>query len=359
VTDHEPNGASAPPPNRDLLWQTLRVALVLVAVAAIVAIVVHATGVFLLAFGGIVVAVLLRTPAAFISRHTPLPPRVALTIVVLLGLVAFAVFFWLGVPSLADQARQIAARMPQALEAVDEWLSSIGVDGFAGGARSLLPSPDALMGTVPGIVGTTFGALGALLVMLALGVYLAASPHEYREGLVRLAAVERRDNLRATLDAVGNVLHRWMLGQLVCMAFVGVASYAALALLGVPVAFGLAVLAGLLEFVPYLGPIIATVPVVLIAATESWTLALYALIAFVVIQQIESYVVTPLVQRRAVYLPPALLIFLQILLGVLFGLAGVVLATPLAAVGLVVVQRAYVRTMLEKPAEEEAAHARE
>src|SRR5690606_36327431 len=192
----------------------------------------------------------------------------------------------------------------------------------------------------------------AVLIILAIGVYLAANPAEYRDGVVRLVAVERRESLRSTLDEMAQVLHRWVLGQLVCMAFVGIVSFAVLAIIGVPLAFGLAVLAGLLEFVPYLGPIVAAVPVVLIAATESWTLALYALIAFVVIQQLESYVVTPLVQRKAVYLPPALLIFLQVLLGVLFGIAGIILATPIAAVGLVLVERGYIETVLEKRAPE-------
>ncbi len=346
----DPPPASAPPPDRTLLWHTLRITLIVAAVGALIAVVMLAAGVFLLAFGGIVIAVMLRTPSVWISRHTGMPPRWALALVILVALAVIGVSTWYAVPPLIAQANQLLERIPVALSSVDDWLTSIGLGTIA--IQDLLPGAAALAGRLPGIVTTTFGSVGGLLVMIVLGVYLAATPREYRDGFLRLAAVERRENVRATLDRMATVLHRWILGQLVCMAFVGIAAYAALTLLGVPLAFGLAVLAGVLEFVPYLGPIVAAVPVVLVAGTESWELALYALIAFTVIQQIESYVVTPMVQRRAVYLPPALLIFLQLLLGVLFGLVGVILATPIAAVGLVLVERAYVRAVIEKPAED-------
>ena len=130
------------------------------------------------------------------------------------------------------------------------------------------------------------------------------------------------------------------------MAAVGVLSYVGLLILGVPLALGLAVLTALLEFVPYIGPVLAAVPVILMALTESPATALYAVLLYVAIQLVESNVISPVVQQRAVFLPPALTILFQALMGVLFGLLGILLATPIAAASLVAVQRLYVRDVL-------------
>jgi predicted PurR-regulated permease PerM len=137
-----------------------------------------------------------------------------------------------------------------------------------------------------------------------------------------------------------------MVGQLISMTAVGLLSYVGLSLLGVPLALTLAVVAFLLTFIPFIGPLLSAIPVVLVAFSAGATTALYALLLYSAIQMLEGYVLTPNVQRRSVALPPALTIAAQVLLGVLVGALGVVLATPLAATGLVVVNKLYVREVL-------------
>jgi predicted PurR-regulated permease PerM len=152
--------------------------------------------------------------------------------------------------------------------------------------------------------------------------------------------------VREVLDAIGHVLQRWLVGQLVLMAIVGTITWIGLALLGVPFALPLALFAGLSEFVPYVGPIVAAIPAVLVGFAEGPHLALWVAGLYIAVQSIESYVLTPLIQQRAVYLPPALLLFSQVVLGVTAGPLGVIVATPLAAAGLVAVNKLYVEDVL-------------
>jgi predicted PurR-regulated permease PerM len=322
--------------------------MVLIAVAAGVAAFVYATGVFMLAFGAVLIALLLHDFSSQLCRVTPLTQVWALLVTVVVLVATLGSLAWIAAPNVLDQAMQFAERTPRALDALDVWLA--GWLGFSPefSFRDMLPGPQAIIGTLPAILTTTFGLLGSLVLLLALGIYLAIDPSLYRDGLVRLFAPSRRVAAAATLDELGYVLRRWLRGQMIAMVAVGTMAYVALTLLGVPLALGLALLTGLLEFVPYLGPIVATIPVVLVALTESWELALYALVAFAAIQMFEGYVLVPLIQERAVFVPPALILFSQVLLGVLFGLVGIMLATPLTAAVALLVRRRYVEAVLER-----------
>jgi predicted PurR-regulated permease PerM len=331
-----------------MLWRELRMLLVLLAVGAFVYAFVYATGVFLLGFAAVLIALLLQDFSIQLSRLTPVSEGWALLIAAVGLVAALASLAWFGAPHVLDQATQFAERTPRGLDALDAWLTSwLGFEPEFS-VRDALPAPQAIIGTLPTIATTTFGVLGSLVVLLALGIYLAVHPFLYRDGFVRLFATSRRPAVCALLDELGYVLRRWLRGQMIAMVTVGLMAYVALTLIGVPLALALAVLTGLLEFVPYLGPIVAAIPVVLVALTESWELALYALLAYVAIQMFEGYVLVPLIQERAVFLPPGLILFSQLLLGVLFGLIGIILATPLTAAVALLVRRAYVEAVLER-----------
>lgn len=323
------------------LWRVARALGVAVAIGLGLLLLFFGTEVLLLAFAGVLLAVLFRTPADWLSARTGLPEGVSLALVTLLILVALAGVGWFTVPSLIEQAGQFAERATQAVGTLDGWLQGLGVS-----LERVLPSVQTVVGRLPGIVTTTFGVLGSLFVVLVVGIYMAAHPAMYADGLVRLFPIGRRPRVRALLGELGHTLRRWLAGQLLAMAGVGALTFGGLLLLDVPLAFGLGVLAALLEFVPYIGPIAAAVPALLVALTQDPTTALYVALLYFAIQQAEGYLITPLVQQRAVYLPPVLIILAQILMGVLFGLLGIVLATPLAAVALVLVQRVYVEGIL-------------
>jgi predicted PurR-regulated permease PerM len=147
-----------------------------------------------------------------------------------------------------------------------------------------------------------------------------------------------RANVDAALGSSARALRNWLGGQLVAMVVVGVVTGVGLALLDVPLALSLATIAALLEFIPFLGPIIAAIPAILIAFTVDPMTALYVLLLYVGVQQLEGYVLTPLVQRWAVELPPALGVLSVVVLGVLFGVPGALFAVPLTIVAIVLVR---------------------
>ncbi len=192
--------------------------------------------------------------------------------------------------------------------------------------------------------GKEFVAIG----ILKGAIFFMADPSLYIRGLLLLVPERRSSRIAETIDATAQTLRYWLLGQGVSMFFVGVLTAVGLWLAGVPLAFLLGVIAGILEFVPFLGPVAATIPGVLIAVTEGWTVALYALLVYVIVQQIENRLLVPLVQWKAVSLPPALVILAVVALGLLFGVLGVLVATPLTAVLMIWIQKLYVEDVLGK-----------
>jgi predicted PurR-regulated permease PerM len=184
------------------------------------------------------------------------------------------------------------------------------------------------------------------VIVVFVGLYVAADPDVYARGLVRLVPMPRRRRAREVLEALARTLRRWLVGKLLGMAVIAVATWAGLSLAGVPLALVLGLLAGLLNFVPYLGPMLSFVPALPLAIPEGATTVGWVLGLYVGIQMAESYLLTPLVDQQSVALPPALTITAQVLLGVLLGWLGLVLATPLTAAALVLVRMLYVEDLL-------------
>jgi predicted PurR-regulated permease PerM len=228
------------------------------------------------------------------------------------------------------------------IDAVEQTVESSSIQPAA-----LLPSATGALGGVVSVIGTTFGGLAYIILVAFLGLYLALSPESYADGAIRLIPVGRRDRAREVLREAAETLRHWLLGTSAIMLFLGVLSYVALKLIGVPLALLLAVVSGLAAFVPIVGPMVAGGLMVLVALSESWQLALWAGGFYLVLQGLESYLLTPLIQERAVALPPAVVIAAQVLMGLLFGILGVILATPLAALALVMIKRLYVEDLLE------------
>jgi predicted PurR-regulated permease PerM len=185
---------------------------------------------------------------------------------------------------------------------------------------------------------TVLGALASLLIVVVIGLFLAADPGLYRRGVVRLVPHASRAKAEETLSTAAYALRWWLFGQLVSMLLLGVSTSIGLLVLGVLVA--------LFTFVPFLGPILAGIPVVLIGFAEGMQTGLLVLAFYLILQNVEGNVLTPMIQHRAVELPPALLISTQVLFGTLFGAVGLILAAPLAAVGLVAVNLLYIEGVL-------------
>lgn len=310
----------------------------------------NAVDIFLLAFAGVLLATFLNTPARFVSDRTAVPHGLALAGVLLLLLLLVVGTGFLAGPSIGEQATQLFERLPASVEELRD-----GVEGLPGGAWVLerMPSGDdatlAGSGLVSSITGTAsmfWDGLAKLLFVFFLGLYLAASPRTYRNGLATLIPPARRERGLEILNRIGRVLQGWILGQLVSMVLVGSLTFLGLSLLGIPLALILGIIAGSLEFVPIVGPFLAFVPAALLAFTQGPTAALWVVVLYVVIQQIEGQIIVPLVQKRAIDLPPALTIGAVFVGGAAFGPVGLLVATPLAAVLLVLVEMIYRHDLL-------------
>ena len=354
---NEPTPAG--PPSRDpgryaeLARRTLTVAAVAAAVAVGLFILFYAVEVFLLVFAALLVAVLLRGLADRLSALTRLGPGWSLAVVTTALVAIFALAGWLIVPGLARQADQLGRAFTDAGNSLRdtlsryEWGQRILQESSKSG--SILYSLQNVWGGLAGLFSASMNILIGVIVVLFVGLFLAANPDLYMNGFLRLLAPSRRERGREILRAVGQRMAWWLTGRGISMAVVGTATGLGLWLLGVPLALTLGLLTGLLNFVPTFGPLIAIVPTALVALTASPTEALYAVALYSAVACADGYILTPLVQQRMARVPPALLLVAQILMGVLAGHLGLALAAPLLAAVMVVVQKAYVEDVLEKP----------
>ena len=314
----------------------------------------------LLVFAGILVAQLLFGLSDGLRRGTGLPRGWALAAVC----VALAGLLTLGgallAPAIADQARTLAESLPHSLEAARASVRATRAGAWLGEA---IPASDdltdmlqrALSGTgvvrrVTGLFTSALGALASAVLVGFLGLFLAARPRTYTGGLVRLLRPERRGRAREVLSRIGTTLRWWLLGMALSMTLVGTLSALGLWLLGIPLALTLGLIAALLAFIPNFGPVAAVIPAALVALSKSPTSALYVVLLYLAIQTVESYAITPLVQQRALSLPPALLLATQVVVGGLLGALGLALATPMLAVAVVLIQSLYIEDTLRENA---------
>jgi predicted PurR-regulated permease PerM len=324
---------------------------IVTAVALGIATIVLGVDVLLLTFAGILVAIFLTTLTSVVTRLTPLPHGWALGLVVVVLAVLVGGSGWLLAPRVAVQVDELSERLPLALGQVRDKVEQYGwgkkLLQEAPEAGDLIPRRRDVVGAVTGVFSTTLGAVANIFIVMLVGLYLAAEPGLYTTGLLRLFPKPRRPRLRQVLDAEYQALRMWLLGKLASMTLVGALTAIGLWWLDVPIALTLGILAALLTFIPNIGPVLAIVPAALLALVDSPTKALYVVGLYAAVQIIESYVFTPLLQRRTVALPPVLGLFAQVLLGILLGGLGVVLATPLAVFCLVATRMLYVEDALD------------
>jgi predicted PurR-regulated permease PerM len=329
-----------------------RIAAITIAVAAILGIawlLVELAGFLLLVFASLVIAAVFDASARQVTRFTRLGHGLALTISILALLALFVGGFILFGSQLANQFDTIRDSIPPALDQVEAFLDRAGLGEPA---RGLLDQGSGdvsrLAAQAGGYLLSAGSGLANFLLVFVGAIFIASDPAVYRRGLLLLLPRRAEDTAAHALDDAARGLRGWMVGQAASSLAVATASWAGLALLGVPASGGLGLLAGLLDVIPMIGPIIAAVPAVLLAFTVSPGTALWTVGLFVVVQQLQSYVLLPMIQKHAVNVPPAVLLFAVVAFGLLFGFIGVLLAAPLTVVTYVMVQRVYVRTLLGK-----------
>jgi predicted PurR-regulated permease PerM len=332
----------APPdPN---VTRYILIAITLVALAAIIWTI---ADVFVIAFGAIVFATVLRALAEPLAKATGWRERWALAAVVGGLLIVAGLLSWLFGRQAMQQFVAMREQLPAAVEKFQHWVGETELGRMALDLLKQTSEGGNPLANAGVAFSAALGGVGNVLLIIFAGIYLAGAPRLYRNGALRLLPPSRRPQVGRALDDAGVALRKWLVAQIVVMVAVGVLTGIGLGFLGVPLSLSLALLAGLLEFVPVVGPIAAAIPGVLLAFSVGPQTAFYALVVYIAVQQIESNLLTPLVQRWAVELPPVIALLSIVACGLLFGVMGVIFATPMAVVVMAMVQHLYVEDTLE------------
>jgi predicted PurR-regulated permease PerM len=343
----------------DLAWAISVGGIGVVAFAALLLFTWYFAATLFLIFAGVLLGVALNAMTNILGRVVKLPHSLRLTIVCLALAGGLAGVIFLGGATIAEQATALSGTIKTQLVNVKAFLDRNGIDTSyfdlanpasqtaapgapetpASATRHNLPSPGTLASSGGAIVSQTFklllgtvSAVGNFFIVLFLGLAFAAQPSVYRNGLLYMAPARHRARAAVIIDRIGETLERWLIAQMITMAAVFVVTWIGLTIIGVESSFILGVQAGLLAFIPTVGALIAGLIVVLASLASGWVAAASALVLFLCIHAMESYVLTPMVQRQALEIPPATLFAFQILLGVVFGIWGITLALPLIAI---------------------------
>ena len=320
--------------------------LIVLGIGALAAALYALSEILLLVFGAILFAVVLRAIARPIDRVSGMGEGLALLVAGLGIVVVLGGTGYLFGARLTVQLQTLFQSLPAA---ADNFAKTIPVSSVSEMVRA--SSLGELVMNAFSWGTTVVGALATLIVVIVAGIYIAITPAVYRDGFLKLVPESYRDRIAATLNDAGEALRRWLGAQLLAMVMVGILIAVGLALVGVPSALALGLIAGITEFIPIIGPVIGAIPAVLLASTQDWNTVWWTIGVFVVVQQIESNIIMPLVAGRAVALPPAVGLFAIVAIGVLFGPLGLLLGYPLAIVIDVAVRRLYVHDTLGEDVE--------
>lgn len=336
--------------DRRFAWRTFTATSIVVGIILVLLLARQVAAVLLTVFAGVLLAVFLDGIAMAIQGLTKMRRGGALALAIVIFFGFFVLASWLVGPPVASQIAKLSEHLPSAVERLQGYLSEWGpgkhlMEWMPETSEFVPMGTDVLRG-VGGFFWTTVGAVVNVLLILFLGIYMAAAPGLYIDNAVRLFPIPRRRRIREVFTALGVALRWWLVGRFASMVVVGVLTALGLWIAGVPEPLALALIAAFMAFVPFLGPVLGAIPAILVALVDSPVKTLYVVLVFTIVQLLENYFITPLIQQRAVSMAPALLITVQIVMAILFGAMGVLLATPLAVVCIVVVQMLYIDDVL-------------
>lgn len=317
----------------------IRRAFIWLSMASAFALVVLLIQPLLLILGGIIFAVILDGGTRLLGRVLPIGRgwRLAIVVLAALGFIIGTVYMT-GV-QLAEQAGQLRATIEVQGDRLLQWLTSTGMMPGAEDMKSLAREALGSLGRLSSAVGTAFGALTSLFMIMVIGLFLAMEPRIYERGFRWLLPADKRDEARITLDRMGHTMRRLMAGRLFGMFFEGLLTWIALSLAGVPMALILGILTGVLAFIPNIGAFISGLLMVAVGFSAGVETGLLAILVYFGVQTFDGYVLIPIVAKKTVDMPPALTLGTQILFGTLFGIYGLALADPMVAMIKVALER--------------------
>jgi predicted PurR-regulated permease PerM len=302
-------------------------------------------------FAGILFAILLSgiTHQVVTKMNISRPAALSFTIVLIIALLV-ASSLTVG-PKIAKQFVLLFKEIPEILYDIQITMQKSETGQMLWESAS---DPEKLLnGEGSSVYGKVTGAFSIIsnfvidiVVVFFLGIFLSINPGLYTENFIRLFPQEKRKRLSQVLSLSGRALRWWLVGRLASMLVVGILTIIGLYIIGLPLALSLGLVATFASFVPYIGPVVSAIPAIIIGLSQSPLMAVKVIIVYFVVQSLESYIITPMIQERAVSMPPALLLAMQILMGVVVGVTGVLLATPLAVVLIIFIQMLYVEDQL-------------
>lgn len=299
--------------------------------------------VLLLVLAGILIAIFFRALSDLIQRNVHLPQWASLTVSILGTLALIVAFFWFAGYEIQQQINQLSKTLPQTIDNFKNRLSQNPIGQQIIERTSSAQSMQKASAVMQTFFRTTFGVLGDVYVILFIGIFFTVSPGIYAQGFLQLMPPKAKPKADDVLTKMSETLKKWLKGKLFAMLIVAVLTYVGLLIIGVPMALVLALLAGILNFIPNFGPLIALIPALLVGFTQGSTTALIIVGLYMGVQVLESNFITPQIQKKMVRVPPAMIIIMQLIMGVLTGGWGLVLATPILAILIVVIQELYIK----------------
>jgi predicted PurR-regulated permease PerM len=311
----------------------------------------YASQVLLVFFAAVFLSVFFSGLGRLLEKHTRLSYQ-ASTALALIALLQVIVIMGLLIgPAIAEQSTNLSDALPKAYHQLLDQVkaSQWGSHLYTAAQHAMEASKDGNWQSTLKFAGVTIHGFGGLIFAVVIGIFLAFEPDLYRNGFLNLFPRTRRQRYGEVLDELGFTLWWWLMGQLVTMATMGIFIGTGLAILGVPLSGTLGLIAAILSFIPSLGMIISVIPAIMLGLTISPSMGLWVALLYMGVQLIEANVITPLVQKKAISLPPAFVLGSELLMGLLLGGAGLAFATPLVGVGLVLVNMLYIQDFLGEP----------
>ncbi len=299
--------------------------------ASVIALVVLLVQPLLVIFGGLVFAALLDGGVRLLGRVLPIGRGWRLLIVVLLTLAFLIGTFYLAGVQVTEQVMQLRSTLETQAGRLSGWLTQQGMMPGPSDLNGIAKQAMSSLGRIGSWVGTAFGALTTMFMILVIGLFVAMDPGTYARGLVWMVPRANRPEFATTIDRMSSTLRRLLFGRILGMVAEGVLTWVALMLGGVPMAMILGILTGLLAFIPNIGAFISGALMIAVGFSSGTDTGLWAIGTYIIVQGFDGYVLLPIVAKKTVDMPPALTLGTQILASALLGIIGLALADPMTA----------------------------
>lgn len=349
MTRNQPDTHKAPAAKKELsyiekVWHTVAI----VALLAIIILIARvAFNVLLMVLAGALIATFFHGLGDMIQRKTKLSRRFAMIISVAGSFAIMGVLLWFMGTKIQQQVAELSNTLPHTLNTAKTKLASTPA------GQKLLESisgdnSQKLMATAQSFFSTSFGVIGDMYIILFLGIFFTTNPSLYKNGILVLIPADRKEKGKHIMDRVSLSLKGWLKGMMVSIVLVTILISIGLTIIGLPVAMVLGIITGLLELVPNLGSLLAMIPGVLLALTISTNMAIVVALLYIASQTITANIVNPLIQKKMINLPPALTLISQLIMGAISGALGVILAVPLLAIVIILIDELYVQKISER-----------